>query len=575
MQHHRFRKSIFTLAALALIAGFLAWSPYSIAASREEVALNARLLAPGGANLVTFTLDPEDTTISAPRAGDPVPAVSFDGDLRDLPQIGPSGKTPAIEFERTDGLLPDPSFVDPLLQAGETPNVIPSPSVSFAGLDLDNWGAGWPPDTQGDVGPSHYIQAVNTSIGIYSKAGAQLAAFTFDTLFGGTGTPCDNDNNGDPIVLYDQLSGRWLITDFSWTNIQSGPYYECIAVSKTADPVSGGWWFYGLRADDASHPWLNDYPKIGAWHDGFYMTANMFDCLTASCSSASYKGVRVWALNRTNLINGQPLNSQIVDLGSAYYSLLPANAKGTFPAAGTPNYLGSLQDTTTLYNWKFAVDWNTPANSTFTGPFQTSIASFNWASSVPQQSGGNLDSLGDRLMAQYQYRKIGGVESLWATHSVSTSGRAGIRWYELRNLTGTPSVFQSGTYSPDSTHRWMGSLAVDKQGNAAIVYSASSSSLHPQIRYAGRLSGDPAGTLGQGEATLIAGTGSQTTYSRWGDYAAMSVDPADDCTFWFTTEYYVSTGTNWQTRIGAFKFPGCGNVVFLYDLFLPAIIRAP
>jgi hypothetical protein len=161
-------------------------------------------------------------------------------------------------------------------------------------------------------------------------------------------------------------------------------------------------------------------------------------------------------------------------------------------------------------------------------------------------------------MAQLQWTNVGGNAALWATQSVATSGRAGIRWYEFRNLGGTPSVFQQSTYSPDSTHRWMGSLAVDNQGNMAVGYSASSSSINPQIRYAGRLATDALNTLGQGEATLIAGTGSQTSYSRWGDYASMSVDP-NGCTFWYTTEYYAATGTNWQTRIGSFAFPGCSG----------------
>ncbi|HNB50538.1 MAG TPA: hypothetical protein PK530_01265 [Anaerolineales bacterium] len=516
------------------------------------------LMRPGGDSVV-FTQDSADTSISPVQVGQPVYPAVFNGDLRDLPQVGPKDKTLGVEFERPDDEKVDSSFVDPVVQSVDSPNAMPSPSVSFAGLDLTNWGAGWPPDTQGDVGPSHYIQAVNTSIGIYSKTGTQLAAFTFDTLFAGTGTSCDADNNGDPVVIYDNVSGRWIISDFAWTNTLSGPYYECIAVSQTSDPVSGGWYFYGLRADDATHPWLNDYPKMGAWHDGIYMTSNMFDCLTSTCSSATYKGVRVWALNRDAMINGQPLVYQFADLGSAYFSLVPSNAKVNQPPAGTPNYMMSLQNTTTMYTWKMAIDWNNSANSTFTGPVATTVATYSNAASVPQLGTTvTLDSLAGRLMVQLQYSNVGGNPALWVTHSVSTSSRAGIRWYEFRNLSGTPSVFQQGTYSPDATHRWMGSAAVDSQGNMAVGYSASSSTINPQIRYAGRLAGDALGTLGQGEATLVSGTGSQTTYTRWGDYSALTVD-VDGCTFWYTTEYYVTTGTNWQTRIGSFAFPGCSG----------------
>ena len=168
-----------------------------------------------------------------------------------------------------------------------------------------------------------------------------------------------------------------------------------------------------------------------------------------------------------------------------------------------------------------------------------------------------MDTLGDRLMMQLQYRNIGGTESLWVNHTVSTGGMMGIRWYGLRTPKTTPVIYQQGTYQPDATYRWMGSLAVDKQGNMAIGYSASSLSMYPAIRYAGRLTGDPLGQLTQGENTLIAGTGSQTSSDRWGDYSAMSVDPLDDCTFWYTTEYYTTTGTSWQTRIGSFKFAEC------------------
>jgi hypothetical protein len=547
----------FILFVAALIGIPLQGRTGQVAAPLESQPIS--LLRPGG-DSIEFTLDPTDTSQSDVQQGETVYPVSFDMDVRDLPQIGPDEKTLGIEFE-VAGIdkSSDPNFVDPALQTLHAPDAMPAASQNFAGLDLNTWGAGWPPDTNGDVGPNHYIQTVNTSIGIYSKTGSQLAAFTFDTLFGGTSTPCDADNNGDPVVLYDNVSGRWIITDFAWTNTLSGPYYECIAVSKTADPVSGGWWFYGLRADDATHPWLNDYPKLGVWHDGIYMTANMFDCLTSTCSSASYKGVRLWALNRNELINGLPLNYQFADLGAAFFSLIPSNAKVNVPSAGTPNYLMSLQTTTTMNTWKLSIDWVTPANSTLSGPVGTSIASYSNAASVPQLGTTvTLDSLAGRLMVQLQYSNVGGNPALWVTHSVSTSGRAGIRWYEFRNLSGTPSVFQQGTFSPDTTHRWMGSVAVDGQGNMAVGYSASSSSINPQIRYAGRLAGDPLNNLSQGEATLIAGTGSQTSFTRWGDYSALTVD-VDGCTFWYTTEYYITTGTNWQTRIGSFTFPGCSG----------------
>jgi hypothetical protein len=355
---------------------------------------------------------------------------------------------------------------------------------------------------------------------------------------------------GDPIALYDQFSGRWILTDFAWSTTR-GPFYECIAVSKTADPVSGGWYFYALVADSTN---LNDYPKLGVWPDGIYMSANMFR------RASTYRGVKVWAIDRTSLINGQPLKTVAFTLGTSYFSLLPADVEGAAPPAGTPAYfLSDYGSNTSMKLWKFTVDWTTPTASTFTGPTSFAVASFTRPSTRVPQLGSTetLDTLGDRLMSDVQYVNIGETEALWAARTVVVGSYTGIRWYEIRNMKTTPVVYQQGTFAPDSNFRWMPSLAVDEQGNMAVGYSVSSSSMYPAIRYAGRLVTDTLGTLGQGEATLIAGTGSQSGgYNRWGDYSAMSVAP-DGCTFWYTTEYYTTTGNNWQTRVGSFAMPGC------------------
>ncbi len=248
-------------------------------------------LGPAG-NELQVTPGAPDFSISKAHVGPPVRPASFDKDLRSLPETGPAEKHPIPEIEspfRVKGL---PSNApDAVAQTSAGTLNMPAPSTSFKGLDFQNWGSGWPPDTNGDVGPTYYIQTVNTSIGVFNKSGSRVAAFTFNTFFDGTGTPCDASNHGDPVVLYDAQSGRWIITDFAWSNFTSGPYYECIAVSKTGNPVTGGWWMYGFRADDASHPYLNDYPKLGIWSDGIYMSANMFDILNRA-GTASYKGVQ-------------------------------------------------------------------------------------------------------------------------------------------------------------------------------------------------------------------------------------------------------------------------------------------
>ncbi|HTX93170.1 MAG TPA: hypothetical protein VMC09_18290 [Anaerolineales bacterium] len=538
-----------------------------------------RFAGPGGNVVVVRQVG----TAAAPGVN-PGPAVdplilpvSLDVDLRTLPQIPPTRSqrnepeegAPNWESRIAPGLAPA-NFVDPALQTSVGTAAMPAPLQNFAGLDFANWGAGWPPDPNGDVGPNNYVQMVNTSVGIYDKSGNRLAAFTLNSFFSTAASPCNNSNNGDPIVLYDAPDDRWLVSDFAWTNIQNGPYYQCIAMSKTGDPVSGGWWLYTFRTDDATHAWLNDYPKFGLWNDGIYLSANMFDCLDSACGSATYNGVRVWAFNRSDLASGAPLRSVHFDMSNTNYgALLPANYRGTPPPAGEAEFFSSIDAPGLFHLWRFHVDWTTLTNSTFTGPNNTTLATFAWPSAnVPQPGTSNaLDTLGDRQMMQLQYRNLGGTEALWATHTAASGGVTGIRWYEIRNPNGTPTVFQQGTYQPDSTWRWMPSLAVDQNGDMAVGYSASSSSVFPSIRYAGRLVTDPLGTLGQSETSLVVGGASQTNTcgsaacTRWGDYTAMTVDPVDDCTFWYTDEYYLSGGGasgNWQTRIGSFKLPSCG-----------------
>jgi hypothetical protein len=481
------------------------------------------------------------------------PAV-FNGDLRDLPQTGEGDTTldelpPPLKGEKDPPLSPM-DWVDPVAQTITGAGQMPDPIMNFPGLNRNDGGGWTPPDTNGDVGPNHYIENVNIGIGIYNKfTGAELVNVEFDDFFGGTGTSCDDQNRGDPIVLYDHLADRWVITDFSLPS--GGPFLECIAVSQTGDPVGGGWYFYALNAGNAQGSW-HDYPKLGVWSDAYYMSANMF---------APWAGAKVWALDRDAMLIGDPLTAITFDLGTSYGSLLPANLEGPLPPAGAPNYFTSIDYPDTLQLWEFHVDWAVPGNSSLTGPVELTVANYGFISGIPQPPPGQvLDSLGDRLMMQLQYRNFGDHESLWVNHSVASGGVAGVRWYEVRDPDGMPYIYQQGTYQPDdSTYRWMGSLAVDGDGNMAVGYSVSSETLNPGIRYTGRLAGEPLGILPQGETSLIEGMGVQTSSNRWGDYSAMTVDPVDDCTFWYTTEYYNVNGGTWQTRIGSFRFPSCGR----------------
>jgi hypothetical protein len=515
----------------------------------------------------------------------PVVPTTFRGDLRDLRRPKTIPGSLRLQLEQPDASLETASASDPAVQSSAPLANAPGPSITFAGLDHAGWGDGWPPDTNGDVGPQHFIQTVNTSVGVFRKSdGVRLAAFTFNTFFSSaaTGTPCDNSNQGDPVVVYDQLANHWIISDFAWSSFSSGAMYQCFAVSITGDPVSGGWHFYAVQTDPGGH--IPDYPKIGVWPDGIYMSANVFN----TTGQQFFQNVRVWAFNRADMEAGNTLHAVSFDLpakiqGISVFSLLPSNLRGEAPPAGRPNLFASIWGAYAARIWKFHVDWTTPANSTFTGPSNVSIATFAVGpATVPQKSpGNNLDTLTYRLMMQNQYRRLGSQESLWLTHTVGNgSGIASVRWYQL-NVSGgtvvTSSPVQQGTFNPDATHRFMPSLAVDGSGNMAVGYSVSTSTTYPSIRYAGRLVGDPLNTLSQGETTMWTGTGAQTNdcggsdCERWGDYSAMTVDPVDDCTFWYTNEYYSTDGGNWQTRIGAFKFPSCtGSPIPTADFALSA-----
>lgn len=518
------------------------------------------------------------------RTGSAVIPSAFDGDARDLSDVVTEAERERFRLARPQGkkrpvlekIPPSDKAVEPEIPVAPAAPM-PTPSLSFNGMNLSSNGSGWPPDTDGDVGYSHYIQAVNTSFRITDKSGTTLATSTFASLWSGagTGTPCDTAHNGDPTVIFDPGTGRFVIADFSWNNLQNGPYYECIAVSRTSNPVTGGWWLYAVRADDATHPWLPDYPKMGIWRDGLYMGTNMFDCLNASCSSASYMGSRAYAFNFSKMINGTALTAndvQVADLGTSRFSVFPANYRGTIPPSGTPQYF--VGESQTVYAWevfKFSVNFVTPASSTFTGPTNVSQTAYALASgsiATPAGAGANIDTLADRVMKQVQYRNISGTESLWVNHTTGTtaaSSPVGIQWAQI-NVTGTTvnttpvqqQIFNNGA---DGLHRFMGSLAVDKQGNMALGYTAANSTTHPDIRYSGRLVSDTLGTLPQTETTMLSGVtrSSQTSagFNRWGDYSSMSVDPMDDCTFWYTQEYYAALGSDWQTRIGTFKFPTC------------------
>jgi hypothetical protein len=418
---------------------------------------------------------------------------------------------------------------------------------------------GAPPDTNAAVGSTQVVEIVNTAFAVFSKTGTVLyGPAATNTLWAGFGGSCQTTNDGDGVVRYDALANRWVITQFA--NVQtSGPFFECVAVSQTSD-ATGAWNRYSFQY--ASFP---DYPKLSVWPDAYYVTYNLFNA-----AGTTFQGAEDCAMDRSAMLAGTTATQQCFTTSNSFGGLLGADFEGgTTPPAGEANTVIALGTTaTTLASWKFHVDWTTPANSTFTGPTNITVASYTAAcgtsgTCIPQSgTTQQLDSLSDRVMFRLAYRNFGDHESLVTNDAVTSGSSVGIRWYELRNISGTPSVFQQGTYAPDATFRWMGSLAMDKVGNIGLGYSASSSSIHPQIRITGRLAGDAAGTMTQGESTIVAGGGSQTTtLSRWGDYSSMVIDPNDGCTFWYAQEYIPANGTfNWKTHLNSFTLPNCASI---------------
>ena len=478
--------------------------------------------------------------------------------LREMIKNAPPPSLEMHEAEPVRRLPPPPGLVplleDPIRQFTTIP-LTPTVGLSFEGLGQGQYGftiTGAPPDTEGSVGATQYVQWVNTSFAVFNKStGALVAGPTAgNTLWSGFGGGCQTNNDGDPIVLYDKLANRWVMSQFS---VSTTPYLQCIAVSTTSD-ATGTWNRYSFQYSN-----FDDYPKMGVWSDGYYETFNMFQ------GGTTFVGSDACAYNRTAMLAGQSATQICFQQSSSVGGLLPSDIDGTTaPPAGSPNYM-VYYGTNSLNLFKFHVDFVTPSNSTFTGPTVISVAAFNalcgGGTCVPQPGTTNtVDSLADRLMYRLAYRNFGTHESLTVNHSVAVSGSGGVRWYEVQNPSGTPTVAQQGTYAPDSTYRWMGSVAMDKSGDLAVGYSKSSSSVFPSIAFAGRVPTDPAGTL-EAETNVVSGTGSETAgLTRWGDYSAMTVDPTDDCTFWYTQEYIKTNGTfNWSTRIANFKFPGCGG----------------
>jgi hypothetical protein len=531
----------------------------------------------------------------------PLSTMAWQAPLRKIPygktqeeEIRPERGEPAKDTGYTgDGAL-QTSVGQP---RGAAPS-IPGTTANFEGLsqqdNFDTFGFRVnPPDPNGAVGPNHYVEMINLVFGVYDKTGnLLLGPVDTGTLWSGFPVPDCTDPNGDPVVLYDRLEDRWILSQFGLRD----PYYNCVAVSVTGDPT-GAYYRYAFVTTTSADTFFPDYPKYGNWKKSYVLTSRDFG------DHGGY-GISVYALEKAKMIAGDPaaravhffLDSAVVPLNEIGDGLLPADFDGTkqpkedaaIPIVGTQDDGAGYGGTFDALNiWELRIKWQSNPVASLTLKTQLPVAAFDSIfpcgvvhGSQPPSSrdclpepgitdgSRYLDILSYRQRPTFRlaYRNFGTYEALVTNQSVEAlPGVAGVRWYEIRRVGSTYAVYQQGTFVPnDGVHRWMGSIAQDAKGDMALGYSVvNGTNVFPGIRYTGRLFGDALGQMTLGEGTVIDGSGVQTTLnSRWGDYTDMNIDPADDCTFWYVNEYYTPAGqasspAGWQTRIGSFKFPGC------------------
>jgi hypothetical protein len=506
-------------------------SLFSTAAVAQSVQRGAQV-TPAAQHDVSLPL--REMALTAPK---PIP-----GQVEMREQIGPKHI-----FSLTPG-------ADPVGQDSFKSELSTTQGLSFDGVN-GNQGGAIPPDTNGSVGATQFVEITNFDYAVYNKTtGAQILGPTrINVIWSGFGGQCQLYNGGDPIVLWDKAAQRWLVEQLEYTTTNQ----VCVAVS-TSEDATGTYNRYVFNFGGN----LPDYPKLSVWPDAYYLAVNSYgQGFGEPC-----------ALDRTAMLAGTTATMECFSPNSANFSFLPSDLDGaTPPPAGAPNHYVELGNTTsTLNEYDFHVDFANPNNATFTGPQVITVPVYKQlcgggnGACIPQPSPGTLvDALGDRLMFRLAYRNFGDHEAMVVTHSVApakgSSAVSAVRWYELRAtpVGATFAAHQSGTLQSKTDNLWMGSIAMDKAGDIALGFSRdNTTTLKPSIVYTGRVPTDPLGMM-ETPVLAVKGTGVQTGSNRWGDYSTMSLDPSDDCTFWYTQEYGKSNGTNWATHMVSFKFTTC------------------
>jgi hypothetical protein len=492
----------------------------------------------------------------------PEPQVEFEPSVNPLlpswRRIRSSQKDPVVQTE-----IPPPG------EPGKGLSPLGAPATGFNFLGAGTGGAS-PSDSNGSVGNNQFVETVNIRYQAWSLnratnvATSVLGPTSISTLWSGFGGACQAQNSGDPIVLYDKLANRWLISQFTST-ASSGTYYQCVALSTTAN-ATGSYYRWAFAVPNGH---FGDYPHFGAWTDAYYMMAHAF-----LSTAGGYVAAIFAAMDRVKMLDGDPTATWQVIEDPTEGGHMPADLDGFAPPpTGAPGIFLSLHSTG-MFVYRMKVDFVQPSKTVKTKQASVAVAPAEGAcggggACIPQPgTTQTVGSLADRLMFRAAYRNFIDHESLVVSHSVDPAIAgvvSGVRWYDFR-LSGTPDatcpsypcIHQQGTIADaaNGRSRWMPSVAMDGAENILVGYSATGKTAGTEnhtIRFTGRTRSDPAGTMTVPETTLGTGTANNTN-SRWGDYTSMSVDPYDDCTFWYVNQYFTTAGA-WSTRIASAAWP--------------------
>ena len=469
-----------------------------------------------------------------------------------------------------------------------------------------------PSDNSLAVGPNHIVQTVNSRMAIFTKKGKKFSK-TGDVLYGpgetrnvfkGFGGPCEDINNGDAVVRYDQFADRWLIVMPTFrravprhdtlpfvrhsSGVESGQpvnpgpptmlfkpgytieerpvsrkklpldsigsYCMCYAISTSSDPL-GTYYRYEFRRDR-----FPDYPRPAIWHNGYYNTTSTGDHLNER---------HAYVVDRNKMLKGLPATEQWFILPDVNFVIhadvdgkqMPSRAAPAIMMAAGGDQLNGITSDDGIYVWKHFTDWNDPSRSRMEGPIKITVEPYRYlgggqlTKAVPQPGTDvRLDAQGDKLMARLIYRKIGDEEKLVSVHSVETTAGGGVRWYEFkRKATDEISVINSGTYAPSPGFRWLPSPALDKSGNLFIGYSFGDADHFPGQRMVARTIKALPGQMDVNEMVLVEGESAQLNTLRWEDYTQTAVDPSDERVIWYVGDYLKKGAIDYSTRITAVR----------------------